>query len=497
MFEVILDELRESKYYSISVDSTPDISHIDQLSFCIRYVMDGEPIERFLQFIPIKEHKSEYLAGIVMSFLEKYGIPIADCRGQSYDNANNMAGRFNGLQARILNENDLAKFLPCAAHSLCLVGKNAVTKNSSATDFFNFVESLYLYFVHSTYRWDKLKEMLTGKTEFVLKRSTGTRWSAKYLAINALWSSLPKVISTLIFLQSDDCPQTEESKCTARSLLKKLCKFETIFVLHLWHSILQKFDKVNISLQKMGLELSVSVKLFNSLEKFLETLNSNFDSMLYDAEATFNEHILINTALSKLLESISKTRKDNTVVDKNKYRNDIFLPIVKSLLSEIKLRSNIYKDLYDNFHFMVKLNELRTDEIAKACKNVSNHYKNDISASDLSNECEMAKYYFFQGDSEVSHASMYAVIVKDKLTNTFPNIEILLRIYLCFFVTNVTDERSFSKLKYNKNYMRNSMANEKLNNLSLCCIERKILQSIDYDDIIDTFARAKSRKTTI
>lgn len=76
-------------------------------------------------------------------------------------------------------------------------------------------------------------------------------------------------------------------------------------------------------------------------------------------------------------------------------------------------------------------------------------------------------------------------------------MEILLRIYLCSFVTNATDERSFSKLKFIKNYMRNSLGDEKLNHSTLCCIERNILQSIDFDDIIDTFINAKIRKINI
>jgi len=36
----ILSELKVDKYYSISVDSTPDLSHIDQMTFIIRYVND-------------------------------------------------------------------------------------------------------------------------------------------------------------------------------------------------------------------------------------------------------------------------------------------------------------------------------------------------------------------------------------------------------------------------------------------------------------------------
>lgn len=128
VFSTILDELKEAQYYSISVDSTPDVTHTDQLAFCVRYVKAGSAVERFLQFIPIEHHTSEYLCGVVLNFLSTHGISILDCRGQSYDNANNMAGCFSGLQSRIMHENNLAKFFPCAAHSLCLIGSNRSQK---------------------------------------------------------------------------------------------------------------------------------------------------------------------------------------------------------------------------------------------------------------------------------------------------------------------------------------------------------------------------------
>jgi hypothetical protein len=35
----IVTELKQTKYYSIIVDSTSDISHIDQLTFAVRYVL--------------------------------------------------------------------------------------------------------------------------------------------------------------------------------------------------------------------------------------------------------------------------------------------------------------------------------------------------------------------------------------------------------------------------------------------------------------------------
>lgn len=51
---VFINEIQEAKYFSLIVDSTPDISHVDQLTLIIRYVgPSGDIVERFLEFIPI------------------------------------------------------------------------------------------------------------------------------------------------------------------------------------------------------------------------------------------------------------------------------------------------------------------------------------------------------------------------------------------------------------------------------------------------------------
>lgn len=43
---VIVEVLKKKKYYALSVDSTPDITHSDQLTLIFRYVLsDGSPVE--------------------------------------------------------------------------------------------------------------------------------------------------------------------------------------------------------------------------------------------------------------------------------------------------------------------------------------------------------------------------------------------------------------------------------------------------------------------
>lgn len=181
----IISEIIESHYYSLSVDSTPDVSHTDQLSFCVRYVKSDIICERFISFIAIEGHTSTYLFDTLMKFHEESQINIDNCRGQSYDNAPNMAGIYSGLQSLILQKNEAATFVPCGAHSLNLVGKNSVSGNTDATNFFDMVEKLYGFFVYSPFRWNRLQEQITGKDEYMLKRATGTRWSAKNEAVRA------------------------------------------------------------------------------------------------------------------------------------------------------------------------------------------------------------------------------------------------------------------------------------------------------------------------
>ncbi|CAG5993067.1 unnamed protein product [Menidia menidia] len=55
--QAIADELQASKYYSIIVYSTPDLSHVDQLTFIFRFVSkEGSVVERFVGFEPITSH---------------------------------------------------------------------------------------------------------------------------------------------------------------------------------------------------------------------------------------------------------------------------------------------------------------------------------------------------------------------------------------------------------------------------------------------------------
>lgn len=71
----IVSEIKESKYFGIIVDSTPDITHIDQMCIVVRYVDAlNEPVERFLTFIAIHTHAADKLSRINPFFKFHYFI---------------------------------------------------------------------------------------------------------------------------------------------------------------------------------------------------------------------------------------------------------------------------------------------------------------------------------------------------------------------------------------------------------------------------------------
>ncbi|KAI4996884.1 hypothetical protein ZWY2020_052226 [Hordeum vulgare] len=76
----------------------------------------------------------------------------------------------------------------------------------------------------------------------------------------------------------------------------------------------------------------------------------------------------------------------------------------------------------------------------------------------------------------------------------YPNISIAYRILFTMRVTVASAERSFSKLKLLKNYLRSTMLQERLNGLATLCIEKKMLDEIDIDTIISDFASKNVRR---
>jgi len=55
-------------------------------------------------------------------------------------------------------------------------------------------------------------------------------------------------------------------------------------------------------------------------------------------------------------------------------------------------------------------------------------------------------------------------------------------------------ERTFSKLKLIKTYLRSTMSQQRHTGLATICIEKELSEQLNYEDIINDFASKKARK---
>lgn len=195
----IIQNIKKSKYFSILFDCTTDISHKEQMVQIIRYVhIDSNKKckieESFITFINTDAKTGQCLSRQILDKIAEDGLEIANVRGQSYDNGANMVGKYKGVQARILALNENARFIPCTAHSLNLIGVNAANIIPQMQTFFGIIQQTYNFFVGSAARW----KLVQTELKTTLKGSCDTRWSSKADAVHAMNSQLPAIVNMLI-----------------------------------------------------------------------------------------------------------------------------------------------------------------------------------------------------------------------------------------------------------------------------------------------------------
>jgi hypothetical protein len=177
-----------------------------------------------------------------------------NCRGQSYDNAVNMSG----LQARFKELNKYVLYVPCAGHSINLVGVQAVHCNLNVTIYFDFVQNLHNFFSSSTHHWEILVSHL-GPHLKVVKHLSNTRWSVHVDAVTTLNDGYEEMKKKSLDVLLHDINQLSETHLTVQSSRKKMDELETTFLTVFWNDILICINSVSKVLQKQNMNLSVAV----------------------------------------------------------------------------------------------------------------------------------------------------------------------------------------------------------------------------------------------
>jgi hypothetical protein len=501
----ILDEIREAKYFGILFDSTPDISHTEQLSEVIRYVrLDYEAgkvevREAFIDFLELENKDAAGYEEIILKKLKDDDLKFSDCRAQMYDNAAVMSGHISGVQARLCDQNAKAIFVNCDNHSLNLAGLHAASVDPIIITFFGTVEQVYVFFSGSTIRWKKMTE----KLNVTVKRESDTRWSARESAVRVIAQSYDDIIE-LLQEMNEDALESADTREKAGTLLNSLLTLSFVCFLLLWEQVLHKINVVQKRLQSPRMNLREAATDLDSLiEHFISKrseLCQNATDKGLKVAAEWDIPTERRIRRKKKLNGEKATDAGLTLVEEI---DRVMKLSLDRLVQEIRDRSKRLQDLNSKFGFLLDVQSLITsddvneDSLLPHCADFALVYEGDIDGSSLLLEIMDCRMLFKKRPScevpSTPEQLLKATIQYGK--EVFPNLRTALQILLTISVSVASCERSFSKLKLVKTYLRSTMSQERLSNLAILSIEKDTFDSINFDMIIDQFAEKKREKS--
>ena len=198
----IMGEVKNAKFYSVLADEAADISNVEQMALVLRFVdTTGHIREEFVGFVPCDQGLSgEALSNTIMQSITKIGISMDNCRGQGYDGAGNMAGKWSGAAARIQRLHPQALYVHCASHilNLCVssscnipVVSNMMGHIRVISEFFNVHPKRHAVLVGN------IKSMLPEASHSRLSDVCRTRWVERIDGLELFIELFLAIVSSL------------------------------------------------------------------------------------------------------------------------------------------------------------------------------------------------------------------------------------------------------------------------------------------------------------
>ena len=420
---------------------------------------------------------------------------IGDLRGQGYDNGSNMKGKNKGVQKRVLEVNPRAFYTPCGCHSLNLALCDMANSCIKAKSFFGIVQCIYILFLSSTKRWKVFEDNVKGLT---LKSLSQTRWESQVESVKAIRFQAPEIKAALNHLvETCDDPKTFRD---AKSLSSDIMDFEFLFGMVIWYNVLSAINRVSKMLQSKDMAIDVAITHLKALISFFETYREiGYESDKITAKEIAAQMEVEPTFYEKRIVHRKKHFDENindeiTHSAEESFRVDYFLYIIDQALSSLKLRFEQFQKYEDTFGFLFDFKKLQTaDEncLKCWCDKLEEFLKYD-GDSDIDWMKSFSKLQIVRNCLPKETKKAIEVLDYIKMMDCcFPNVWIAYRILLTIPVTVASAERSFSKLKLIKSYLRSTMSQERLNGLAMVSIEKEVLKQIDCNSIISDFFNKK------
>ncbi|KAL4123003.1 hypothetical protein QTP88_015236 [Uroleucon formosanum] len=433
---ITIKDVNASKCFSVLVDETTDISTIEQMAMCVRYVDDNDCIhERFLKFITINSLTGCDLAESILNGLNSCEINLDYLYGQGYDGA---------------------------THSLNLAVSTA-SGIQPVRNCLGIIEKYYVFF-NTPKRQNVLLTNIENSNEDpkvkTLKRLCATRWVQRYDAVTDFIELFAFVVESL-----ENISNWNDSTATEANILLKAVDSEFL-----------------ISLQVIQLVFSFGL----SLCKLLQKEQIDLREAVSPAEDIRNEmSVTIDIDLST--KRISKRQVNRANPDPNLsveeyHKVSVFIPYLDFFIQQLEERFSIHSEIFKGFQSLFSYTLTSNEEVS--FRKFLEFYSPSLDVNNSIAELKLWKIKL----ERINNIPKTAIEVLHVCNaNIYPNVHFILKILCTLPVSTSTPERMFSSLKRIKTYLRNVMSEKRLNGLAMLAIHNDI--TFSNEEVIDELAK--------
>ncbi|CAI6357068.1 unnamed protein product [Macrosiphum euphorbiae] len=109
------------KKFSLMADESTNVNNKSELSICIRFVKNNQPVEQFIGIRDLSDTKAHTIVNEISSELTKHNLSYQNIIACGFDGAANMSGNKSGVR-RLISEKAGREvpYIHCRAHALSL-----------------------------------------------------------------------------------------------------------------------------------------------------------------------------------------------------------------------------------------------------------------------------------------------------------------------------------------------------------------------------------------
>lgn len=300
---------------------------------------------------------------------------------------------------------------------------------------------------------------------------------------------------TMISLTSSKKDERDMSKTHKN----KIESSEFVLILYIWENILRYLNTVSKILQSTEISLENASMLLDKAIQNMQNLRNDYSTIYLESKHLCDKwgidvsfHSSRPKFHKKVFGEVDGDRRFD--ISQDIFRIKVFLPVVDCIIFKLKEQFYGMKCVSDRFTFLSPKSILNYDQpsLIKYTYDFIQFYKDDVT-SDFTRQIVCLKTNILSQNLKIIKDLCIFIIEMD-LFLSYPDILTACILFLTLPITVASAERSFSKLKLIKNYLRNSSGQDRLKNISVLNIESKRTAELNIDKIITDFANAKVRK---